>query len=107
MPRHGRHGATSTPASLPHILTLTPPSPHALSAMQVVPLRTAHRHFVHHLTDKYTRRTDVTMAKPDTFFRAAANFSSRPITLLGARRRRPARKLEVELRERGSAGTAR
>ena len=81
----------------------------------VVPLQpeVAQRHFVHHLTDKYTRRSDVTMATPAAFFRAAANFSRergggarnlRPITLLGARRRRPQKKLEVELRER-QAGT--
>lgn len=73
----------------------------------VLPLRTAGRHMVHHLTDKYTRTTEVTMLKPDAFLRAAANFSgSRPVTLLGARRRRPSKKLELERRERqeGAAG---
>ena len=52
------------------------------------------------------------MATPAAFFRAASNFTrdrgkaggSRPITLLGARRRRPQKKLEVERRER-EAGT--
>ena len=66
----------------------------------VVPLRSAPRHMVHHLTDKYIRTTEVTMVKPDAFLRAASNFSGRPMTLLGARRRRPSKKLEVELRER-------
>ena len=66
----------------------------------VLPLRTASRHMVHHLTDKYTRGYDVTMARPDAFLRAAANFTgSKPVTLLGARRRRPSKKLELELRE--------
>ena len=47
-------------------------------------------------------RYDVTMARPDAFLRAAANFSgSRPVTMLGARRRRPSKKLEIELRELG------
>ena len=40
------------------------------------------------------------MVRPDAFFRAAANFSgSRPVTMLGARRRRPSKKLEIEMRE--------
>lgn len=39
------------------------------------------------------------------FLRAAANFSgSRPVTLLGARRRRPSKKLEIELRELEAKG---
>lgn len=65
----------------------------------VVPsnLRAAERHLVHHLTNKYTRRTDVTMAAPRVFFEAAANFSGRPITVLGPRRRRPASKLRAGL----------
>ena len=43
------------------------------------------------------------MVKPDAFLRAAANFSgSRPVTMLGARRRRPSKKLEIEMREIGA-----
>ena len=40
------------------------------------------------------------MVRPDAFLRAAANFSgSRPVSMLGARRRRPSKKLEIEMRE--------